>query len=264
MNNVPADKITCLTPNDKPPFKFYPAEKESPFFLVSDHAGRMVPAALGNMGLSAAEWERHIAYDIGIREVGEQLREKLGCVLIEQVYSRLVIDCNRAAGHLTSIPSVSDEIIIPANADLSATAKQEREEGVLHPYHREIERHLEARDIDGTIFVSLHSFTPEMKGQKRPWDIGLLHDHDSVSAHILRRLLEQEGTLCIGDNEPYILNAQNEYTVPYHAAKRGLAALEIEIRQDLIQSEEGQREWAERLARLLPLMWKERKGVIAR
>jgi predicted N-formylglutamate amidohydrolase len=37
-----------------------------------------------------------------------------------------------------------------------------------------------------------------------------------------------------------------------HGERRGLPHVEIEIRQDLITQPAGQREWAERLGRLLP------------
>lgn len=252
-----------LRPHDPKPYRIWPSSVSSPFVLVSDHAGRKVPEQLGTMGLSDEAWQRHIAYDIGIREVGYALRERLGCALIEQVYSRLVIDCNRAAGHPTSIPAVSDETPIPANQHLSNVEREERENAILHVYHEQIDQILEAHSHDETLFVSLHSFTPHMKGPnafKRPWHVGLLHDHDPESANIMQDLLREEDGLCVGDNEPYVLNPTNEYTVPHHAASRSLPALEIEIRQDLLADAKGQQEWAERLARLLPRFWAIRKG----
>ncbi|MXV44547.1 N-formylglutamate amidohydrolase [Saccharibacter sp. 17.LH.SD] len=247
---------------DPVPYRYWPAKKESPFLLVSDHAGRETPEQLGFMGIPSHEWERHIAYDIGIKKVGHHLRDCLGCALIEQVYSRLVIDSNRAPGHATSIPAVSDATPIPANEGLTAEQRRRREEEILHPYHDKIEELVKERAGQEMLFVSLHSFTPAMAdGSPRPWQIGLLHDHDKETAHLMRSLLlEDDPSLHVGDNEPYILNRANEYTVPYHAASRHLPALEIEIRQDLITDETGQREWGERLARLLPRLWVAKRG----
>ena len=68
------------------------------------------------------------------------------------------------------------------------------------------------------------------------------------------QLLQAEN-LIVGDNEPYKLTDFSDYTIPLHAEKRALPYLEIEIRQDLITSVEGQEEWAQRLSRLLPLAW---------
>ncbi|TPW35719.1 N-formylglutamate amidohydrolase [Oecophyllibacter saccharovorans] len=248
-----------LGPEDASPFRSWAEERPTPFVLVSDHAGRSVPHRLGDMGVPAEQWERHIAWDIGIRNVARHLHELLGAAWIEQVYSRLVIDCNRRPGHPTSIPPVSDGTPVPANAALAPTARQQREEEILLPYHEEIARVLQARRNRPTLIVSLHSFTPEMNGRARPWQIGLLHDHDPESAALFSRLLQaSDPALCIGDNEPYALTRQNDYTVPRHAEDRQLPALELEIRQDLITDEAGQAFWAERLADLLPRFWQAR------
>ena len=203
----------------------YGTDGGGPFVLVSDHAGRAVPSYLGDLGVSAEDRARHIGWDIGIDGVGRALAQKLQAVLIEQVYSRLVIDCNRAPGHPTS-------------------------------YHARITQELDARLKAGrpTVVVALHSFTPEMGGLKRPWQVGLLHNHDKRLAVLLMELLRKEG-LTVGDNEPYALTDTSDYTVPTHGEKRQLPHVEIEIRQDLIDHPAGQEEWAARLARLLPQAW---------
>jgi predicted N-formylglutamate amidohydrolase len=55
----------------------------------------------------------------------------------------------------------------------------------------------------------------------------------------------------VGDNEPYSMGDATDYTVPVHGERRNLLHVEIEIRQDLIADEAGQRRWAELFARLL-------------
>lgn len=226
----------------------------SPFVLVSDHAGQAVPPEMDGLGLSAAERARHIGWDIGIDGVGRALSRKLHCVLIEQVYSRLVIDCNRAPGHPTSIVTVSDGTRVPANQDLTTAQRVARENAILHPYHARITQELDARVGRPTVVVALHSFTPSMKAVARPWQVGLLHNRDPRLAHIMIDLLTQEG-LTVGDNQPYALTETSDYTIPKHGEQRGLPHVEIEIRQDLITQPEGQEEWAECLARLLPKAW---------
>ncbi|MGL4294405.1 MAG: N-formylglutamate amidohydrolase, partial [Aestuariivirga sp.] len=66
-------------------------------------------------------------------------------------------------------------------------------------------------------------------------------------------LLEAEGDLTVGINEPYAVDDSGDYAVPVHCEKGGLLHVELEIRQDLIDGTVGQSEWANRLARLLPL-----------
>nr|WP_243428429.1 N-formylglutamate amidohydrolase [Acetobacter suratthaniensis] len=225
--------------------------------LVSDHAGQAIPDTLGDLGVSATERARHIGWDIGIDGVGRGLAEALPAVLIEQVFSRLVIDCNRAPGHPTSIVRESDGTAVPGNQSLCETQSGWREQTILHPYHARIRAELDARAARAqpTCLIALHSFTPVMRGYARPWHAGILHNRDSRLARIMLDLLRDEG-LCVGDNEPYALTDTSDYTVPEHAERRGLPYIEIEIRQDLIASTIGQAEWAARLARLLPAAWR--------
>src|SRR5271154_2778304 len=68
-------------------------EGASDLLLAADHAGRLIPRALGTLGLDEVERGRHIAWDIGIAAVTEQLAELLDATAILQTYSRLVIDC---------------------------------------------------------------------------------------------------------------------------------------------------------------------------
>lgn len=248
------DFSKLLGPDDPEPVIVRPATKESPFVLVSDHAGRAVPKALGDLGVGAQDWERHIAWDIGMHGVGVALQEQLGAVLIEQVYSRLVIDSNRAPGHPTSMPFVSDGTEIVGNREAHALCRARRETEILRPYHDRIAEEI-ARRRAPTALIALHSFTPRMNGVDRPWHVGVLHHRDTLSASIMLELLRAEGNLCVGDNEPYVLTATSDYTVPYHAERAGLPYLEIEIRQDLIADEAGQRHWAMILGRVLPIYW---------
>lgn len=238
-------------------FSVYGRDGGGPFLLVSDHAGQAIPDTLGDLGVSATERARHIGWDIGIDGVGRGLAEALPAVLIEQVFSRLVIDCNRAPGHPTSIVRESDGTAVPGNQSLCETQSGWREQTILHPYHARIRAELDARvaRAQPTCLIALHSFTPVMRGYARPWHAGILHNRDSRLARIMLDLLRDEG-LCVGDNEPYALTDTSDYTVPEHAERRGLPYIEIEIRQDLIASTIGQAEWAARLARLLPAAWR--------
>ncbi|MDE7546587.1 N-formylglutamate amidohydrolase [Acetobacter fabarum] len=238
-------------------FRVYGRDEGGPFVLVSDHAGQAIPPILDGLGLSAEERARHIGWDIGIDGVGRRLAEALPAVLVEQVYSRLVIDCNRAPGHPTSIVAQSDGTVVPRNQSLSAQDRAWREQAILHPYHQRITQELNARLAQerAVVVVALHSFTPVMRGVARPWHVGLLHNHDPRLANIMIDLLRAEG-LVVGDNEPYALTDTSDYTIPLHGEQRALPHIEIEIRQDLIAHPAGQAEWAARLASLLPQAWR--------
>ena len=90
-----ADTTLLLAAAEVPPVFEQNAGGSSPFLLTCDHYGRLIPQALGDLGVSASELKRHIAWDIGIAGVAERLSNHLGAHLIAQRYSRLVIDCNR-------------------------------------------------------------------------------------------------------------------------------------------------------------------------
>ncbi|MBI1774794.1 MAG: N-formylglutamate amidohydrolase [Proteobacteria bacterium] len=225
----------------------------SPFFLTADHAGKTLPRRMGGLGLPEGELERHIAWDIGIAGTSRLLADRLDAFLILQTYSRLVIDCNRAPGVPTSIPVLSELTRIPGNEQLTAADAAARVREIFEPYHGRIVRELDARRDTGrpTVLIAMHSFTPVFKDFARPWHVGVLYNRDPRLARIMLKLLGTEGDLVVGDNEPYAISDESDYTIPVHGERRGIPHVEIEIRQDLIADAKGQAAWADRLARLL-------------
>jgi predicted N-formylglutamate amidohydrolase len=240
-----------LGAGDPPPVRVLRVDGGSDFFLTADHAGRAVPRALGDLGVPAAEMARHIAWDIGIAGVTERLSALLDATAVLQVYSRLVIDCNRDPSWATAMPEISELTAIPGNVGLSAADRAARVAEVFAPYHERIGALLDARAGRRTVLVAMHSFTPSFKGESRAMHVGMLYNRDARLALILLNLLRREGDLVVGDNAPYAVTEDSDYGVPTHGEKRGLAHVEVEIRQDLIASEAGQAAWAERFARLL-------------
>jgi len=225
----------------------------SPFLLTSDHYGRTIPRQLGDLGLPEGELTRHIAWDIGIAGVARALSSHLDAHLIAQAYSRLVIDCNRPLDAPGSIPRISEATIIPGNEGLSREATEARRRQVFDPYHRRITDVIDGRLAQGmpTVLISLHSFTPVYAGIKRPWHVGTLYQRDRRLPPLLLRGLRASGDLVVGDNEPYAVSEETDYTIPVHGEARGLMNTGIEIRQDLISDQAGETEWAERLAAIL-------------
>ena len=225
----------------------------SPFLFTSDHYGQLIPRQLGDLGLPASEFERHIAVDVGIAGVAGRLSDHLNAHLIAQRYSRLVIDCNRPPHVASSIPLISEATTIPGNEGLSRAAAAVRRREIFDPYHRAIGAVIDRRLRDGTatVLVSLHSFTPVYAGIKRPWHIGALYHRDTTLPPLLLRALKSEGDLVVGDNEPYAVSDDTDYTIPVHGEARGLINTGIEIRQDLIADPSLQQQWADRLARIL-------------
>jgi predicted N-formylglutamate amidohydrolase len=243
-----------LEPGEPDPVAFENETGGSVFFLTGDHAGRAFPRRLGTLGLPEPETLRHIAWDIGIGAVGQQLSRLLDAAVVLQRYSRLVVDCNRDPSVASSIPEISELTEIPGNRGLTETARTARINEVFRPYHETIGAALDRRAATGrvSVLVALHSFTPVFKGVARPWHAAVLYNRDPRLARSLFELLSAEDGLIVGDNEPYRVTDLTDYTVPVHGERRGLPHVEIEIRQDQIDEPTGQTAWAERLARLLP------------
>jgi predicted N-formylglutamate amidohydrolase len=248
MNDFGRSRLLCA--DDPPPFAVRRPQGRAPFVLICDHAGRRLPRALGDLGLPAAELERHIAWDIGAAGVAARLADRLDAVLVSQTYSRLVIDCNRPLDAPGSIVTRSDGTEIPGNRDLDAAARALRAREIFAPYHARIAAELDARAAQGrsAILVSVHSFTPVFENVARPWHIGMLYGKDARIARILLERIRAEGIWTVGDNEPYQVTATTDYAIPVHGERRGIPSIGLEIRQDLIATESGQAEWAERIA----------------
>jgi len=249
-----APMFKLLAADEPDPVVVLHANGASPFFLTCDHAGKIIPKSLGRLGVPESELDRHIAWDIGIRAVSEQIAEALDATVVMQVYSRLVIDCNRDPLVPSSIPEISESTPIPGNMNLDPADRRARQREILAPYHARITHELEQRTEASrpTIIVSMHSFTPVFKDVVRPWHVGVLYNRDKALAAIFLDLLRRERGLVVGDNEPYFVSDLTDYTIPIHGEKRSLPHVEIEIRQDLITAEKGQHEWADRFIRLLP------------
>ena len=247
-------EIRLLADDEPDPVVVLHEKGASPFFLTCDHAGKIIPKSLGRLGIPESELDRHIAWDIGIAAVSEQIANALDTTVVMQVYSRLVIDCNRDPLVPSSIAEISESTPIPGNMNLDPAGRRARQREILEPYHARIAHELERRAETNreTVIVTMHSFTPIFKDESRPWHVGVLYNRDTVLAGIFLDLFRQEPGLVVGDNQPYFVSDLTDYTIPVHGEKRSLPHVEIEIRQDLITEESGQREWAERFIRLLP------------
>ncbi len=220
--------------------------------LLCDHACNRMPAGYGTLGLPVGDLERHIAYDIGIAGVTRHLAAALDVPAVLTRFSRLLIDPNRGEDDPTLIMRLSDGAIIPGNRHLDAAERERRTACFYRPYHDAIRRVLQRVSATGSLpaLLGMHSFTPVWKCVPRPWHCGVLWEHDTRLAMPLLAALRAEVELVVGDNEPYPGQYEGD-TLWQHGTQTGYPFCSIEVRQDLIGDDKGQREWAERLARIM-------------
>ena len=240
------DLLPLLEADELPVFFARPAERPTPLVLLCDHAGREVPRALGDMGVPRAEWDRHIAWDIGALAAAQHLAKRFGCALIESRYSRLVLDCNRRTDDPGLCPAVADGTPVPANQELTPAARARRVAELHAPYHDAIRSVLANMRASGhvPVVVSMHSCTPVFKGFARPWHIGVLWRSDPRLPVPLMAALRARGDIEIGDNQPYDARDGHGFTMREHCEETGYPHALIEIRQDLIDTHAGAAKWA--------------------
>jgi predicted N-formylglutamate amidohydrolase len=224
----------------------------SRFVFLCDHASNHVPEELCGLGVSTEDLERHIGWDIGAAGVTKVLSQHFDAPAILCGVSRLVMDCNRQLDAPDLIPEVSDGTFIHGNLGMDAAARAERIERWFRPYHDAVEAVLAGRV--GTVLVSIHSMTPSMRGVARPWQIALSSYLDRSLADPVLAALRAPGDVVVGDNQPYDLDPAVDFSVPYHALRRGLPHIQVEFRQDEIADEDSQRLWALRFARALSVV----------
>ena len=232
------------------PFELIEGDRTRGLVLVADHAGRALPAEYGDLGLPASEFERHIAYDIGVEQVTRRLAALTGAPAAMARFSRLLIDANRGEDDPTLIRQLYDGTIVPANYPMSEEERSRRIERYYRPYHDAVGSLIASvvAETGAAPFVfSIHSFTPSMQGRQRPWHVGVLWDSDDRAVAPLLTMLAEGGDLVVGDNEPYD-GALRGDTMFKHCIVNGYAHALIEIRQDLIGDEAGAAAWAQLLA----------------
>ena len=245
----PAPARGLLAPDEPAAFEVVNPEGAGRAVLVCDHASRRIPKRLGTLGVDPSALSRHIAWDIGAAAVARRLSTMLDAPLVLCGYSRLVIDCNRPHWADDAFVTLSEDVEIPGNRDLAPSARAARIDEIFRPYQEAVDRMVRSRlgRPRPPIMVSVHSFTPVFLGRRRPWDIGVHYRADARLATLCIDALRSAKDLCVGENEPYALALDEDFTIPVHAEARGLPYVLFEIRQDRLASEAGIERWASRL-----------------
>ena len=231
---------------DYTPFFIKGKERLADIVVCCDHATNYVPDFIGDLGLD--DMNSHIAYDIGALGVSQNLAEALDAPVVWSGFSRLCIDPNRGEDDPTLIMRLSDGRVIPANRGIDDAGRESRLAQLYRPYHAALAGVIKTR-VNPCV-ISIHSFTKKLHNQPaRPWDIGVLFGEDSRLADaVIARLAGLD--VCVGINQPYSGHLSGD-TMCQHALQNGLRHVLVEVRNDLIETETGQRLWGGRLAQVL-------------
>lgn len=235
-----------------------PGDPATGLLLIADHASNHVPPDI-DLGIAPALLEEHVAIDIGVAPLARMLCARLGCPALLASVSRLVVDLNRIEDAPALVPAISDGHAIPGNAALDDAGRAARVDRFWRPWHAAIAATIAA--ARPALIVSLHSFTPRLASdpeQRRPWQVGVLHNRDDRAARLAIPALEAAGVVT-GDNEPYSGRVLN-YTMDRHAEGNGIPYLGLEVRQDLIADSSGVEEWCNIIAPIIDLVIQNLRG----
>ncbi len=141
------------------------------FIVTCEHAGNRIPAPYRALFLNQrALLESHRGYDPGALVMARALAAALGAPLVSSTVSRLLVDLNRSIGN----PQLFSATTRAAPAALRAKMLTQ----YYRPHRAEVE-HIAAQYVARgrrVIHIASHSFTPELDGQVRLADVGLLYD----------------------------------------------------------------------------------------
>lgn len=139
--------------------------------VTCEHGGNRIPAAYRRLFRGQqALLQSHRGYDAGALQMAKELAAALGAPLVASTVSRLLVDLNRSIGH----PRFHLDVVRSAGPQL----REAIVERYYRPYRTKAEHHVHRAVARGkrVVHVSSHSFTPELDGDVRTADVGLLYD----------------------------------------------------------------------------------------
>lgn len=219
-------------------------EPDAGLVLTCEHASPAVPDEYAGLGLAPQRLRDHIGWDIGAATVTEELSRQLRAPAILSAASRLLVDCNRDRSDADLIPAESCGIPIPGNARIEDGDRVERLQRFYAPYHTAVDA--VARANPNALLLSVHTFTPELHGRPRPFDVGVLFDaYDDLAAALADGVAA--AGLDVRMNEPYSGLDGLIFSARSHGRQHGLRYLELEINNRLLRRDDQARAVARQL-----------------
>ena len=249
------------------PVQYYGTDGKAPFVLICEHAAKHIPAEYKGLGLDSETQISHAAWDIGALNVAMRLSQALDAPLVAGGVSRLVYDLNRPLEAPDSMPEQSEVFSIPGNRNLSQAQREERFDLVHEPFHYAVKQliDLQSKRLQtGPIVITIHSFTPIYRGAQRDVELGFLYHKNARLSEALQAVEVERNQYAAALNEPYDADDGVTYSLRRHAEDLGLDTTMIEVRNDLIRTEEQAKVVADHLSqsilRAQAIVQAERKG----
>lgn len=208
-----------------------------------EHASNRVPAPWRPRPADRRLLAQHWGYDIGGAHLTRELARQGRDAAVLARFSRLLCDANRAPDDPTLALASTDDGDPRFNRVIDRAARVER-------FHRPFHEAVDAWARRVRTLVSIHTFTPVFRGNRRAMEAGILFDkHDDLSLALVDAM-RAEGFVCEA-NEPYSGKVGLIYSASRHGDTHGLPYLEIEVRQDLVAAQAHAHRVAHRIWRAL-------------
>lgn len=206
-----------------------------------EHGGNQIPEAYQPLFENAGELlQTHRGYDLGALDLAKAFEARYDTSLSYVETSRLIVDCNRSIG--------SNSLFSSWTSSLSAEEKQEILQKYYIPYRQSFQQKIvDAVDHNTSVLhLSVHSFTPVLKGHARKTDVGILFDPRRDSERSV-------GTLWKSELQRLLPGWTIHQNLPYRGTSDGFttglrkefpgqkySGLELEINQRHVGSEKWQ------------------------
>ena len=235
-----------IEPSELAPRTSHAPPRPRSVVVTCEHAGFEIPAEVaGDIAIPRKVLTSHRGYDRGAREIALALGEQFNSTPLLSTVTRLVVDLNRSESF--------GGLISRYGRSLDAQTR----EGILQQHYRPFRNRVRAaiaEQIAGgwdVLHVSVHTFTPVLRGDRRTADIGLLFDPARAAEAALatawsESLAGRWPQLSVKMNYPY-LGTDDGHTTSLRTTfpDPRYAGIELEVNQKWVRGS------SERFAQLL-------------
>ncbi len=208
------------------------SDRKWQLLLTCEHGGNRIPPVWDYLFHDAEQvLESHEGYDPGALHIAQSLAEAFQAPLHYAVHSRLLIELNRSLSH--------PKLFSVFSKKMSADEKQRIINKHYLPYRQKVQEDIIYLMRKGPVFhLSIHTFTPVLKGKERNADLGLLYDSDrtiekSMTDQWYQLLKKHTDNWRIRKNYPYRGKADGFTTALRQMFPDDYIGLEIEINQQM-------------------------------
>jgi len=203
--------------------------------LTCEHGGNEIPPDYLPLFETAKQvLDSHRGYDPGALDLFKALQDLAWFQKFHTV-SRLLVELNRSLHH----PQLFSEF----TKKLPSEEKKKILQEYYFPYRSAVEDHIQKCLFQGenVLHLSIHSFTPQLNGEVRNADIGLLYDpareaEKEICTRLRSLLLQENRALKIRFNYPYRGKADGFTTYLRKKFPSNYAGIEIEVNQKYVEN----------------------------